>query len=78
MDVLGDDSSEKIGKNEGGTYSHRLRVHMHLRIVLDHNLGLGKLILSERGNRREEKLTVATHQRSTNSHPRFLVCTFRP
>jgi len=49
MDVLGGDNSEQIGKKEGGTYSHRFRVRMHLQMVLDHNLGLGKLILSERG-----------------------------
>lgn len=61
MDVLGGDNSEQIGKKEGGTYGHRFRVRMHLQIVLDHNLGLGKLILSERENRREEKQTVATH-----------------
>jgi len=77
MDVLGDDNSEQIGKNEGGTYGYR-QVRMHLQIVLDHNLCLGKLTLSERGNRREERLAMATHQRSTNSHPRFLVRTFRP
>ena len=78
MDVLGGENSEQIDKKQGGTYGHRFRVRMHLQIVLDHNLCLGKLTLSERGNRREERLTMATHQRSTNSHPRFQVCTFRP
>src|ERR1700731_1615461 len=68
----------KLGKKEEGTYGHRYRVRMHLQIVLDHNLGLGKLILSERENEREEKQTVATHQRSTNSHRRFYVRIFRP
>jgi len=48
IDVLCSDNSKQIGKKEEGTYGHRHRVRMHLQIVLDHNQGLGKLILSER------------------------------
>ena len=47
MDVLGGENSEQIDKKQGGTYGHRFRVRMHLQIVLDHNLSLGKLILFE-------------------------------